>query len=104
MRRITMLATVVVLMVAMLAIVGSPAQAATTTKTVLYGPFTIPAASSSDMPSMLEQVRLGVTKPCQNCYITTFQPNLVYEDGSDANVTSVTNPDNSVTQRGVMLH
>jgi hypothetical protein len=99
MRRIPVLITMVVLMVAMLAILGSPAQAAT--KKVLYGPFTIPAASSSDMPSMLERVRLGVTKPCQNCYITSFQPNLVYPDGSTANVT---NPDGSPTQRGVMLH
>jgi hypothetical protein len=53
---------------------------------------------------MLEQVRLGVTKPCQNCYITSFQPNLVYEDGSEANVINVTNPDGTPGERGVMLH
>jgi len=146
MRRIPVLITMVVLMVAMLAIVGSSAQAATTTgtttttgtgttgpvgttspittsatdatgttptgttattreTTVRYGPFTIPRASSDDMPGMLEQVRLGVTKPCLNCYITSFKPNLVYPNGSEANVINVTDPyTSSVKQSGVMLH
>jgi hypothetical protein len=105
MRRIPVLITMVVLMVAMLAIVGSPAQAATRETTVRYGPFDIPAASSSDVPSMLEKVKLGVTKPCQDCYITSFKPNLVYPDGSEANVINVTDPyTSSVKQSGVMLH
>jgi hypothetical protein len=98
-----MLITVVVLVVAMLAIVGGPAQAAT--KTVRYGPFTIPAASDSATPGMFEKVRLGVTKPCQDCYITSFSPNLTYPDGSTANVEVNKDPDTgSVTHTGVMLH
>jgi len=57
------------------------------------------------MPGMLEQVRLGVTKPCQDCYITSFKPDLIYSDGSTANVSNVTDPyTGSVKQSGVMLH
>jgi Stress up-regulated Nod 19 len=90
MKRISMLVTVVLLMAAALAVAAIPAHAAT--KTVRYGPFTIPAASG-DMPSMLEKVKLGVAKPCTDCYITSFSPDLTYPDGTTANFNT-----------GAMLH
>ena len=104
MRRIILLVTVVLLTVAMLAVVGGTAQAEQLTKTVQYGPFTIPAASG-DMPGMLEQVKLGVKKPCTDCYITSFTPDLKYTDGTTANVDVIKDPQTgTVTHTGVMLH
>jgi hypothetical protein len=103
MRRIIMLITVVLLMVAMLALAGGPAQAESVIKTVRYGPFTIPAASG-ETPGMLEKVKLGVAKPCKDCFITSFSPNLTYPDGTTADV-HVKDPDTgTVTHTGVMLH
>jgi hypothetical protein len=66
------------------------AHAATTT--VRYGPFTIPAASGM-VPGTMSTVKLAVARPCVACFITSFQPNLVYRDGSTANLDS-----------GAMLH
>ena len=57
---------------------GRPAQAATSTKTVRYGPFTIPAATSTTEPGMIHNKLLfGVARPCVDCYITSFKPDLV---------------------------
>jgi len=99
MKRIIMLVTVVVLMGVTAVIAAAPAEAAPT-QTVRYGPFTIPAASG-DVPGTLERVRFGVAKPCQgqDCYITGFKPNLIYPDGSTANVGYVDG-----MHTGVMLH
>ena len=91
MKHIIMLVTVVALMAVAAAVAADPAEAAPT-QHVQYGPFTIPAASG-DMPGELERVRFGVPKPCQDCYITSFTPNLIYQDGSPANLDT-----------GVMLH
>ena len=57
---------------------------AESTKTVRYGPFTVPAAVDGK-PAMLEKLRLGVKKPCIGCYITSFSASLTYPDGSVAN-------------------
>jgi hypothetical protein len=66
---------------------AQPAQAATSTKTVRYGPFTIPAATSDTEPGMIHNKLLfGVARPCIDCYITSFTPNLVYGDGTTANM------------------
>jgi hypothetical protein len=66
---------------------AQPAQAATSTKTVRYGPFTIPAATSITEPGMIHnKLLLGVARPCVDCYITSFTPNLVYGDGTTANM------------------
>jgi hypothetical protein len=62
------------------------AQAAEQTKTVRYGPFTIPAAASETEPAMVTKLKLAVQRPCADCFITSFKPNLVYEDGSTANL------------------
>jgi hypothetical protein len=68
--------------------VASPlsAQAATYTKVVRYGPFTIPAGTSATAPGMLEQFKFAVARPCIDCYITGFAPDLVYGDGTRANM------------------
>ncbi|MFK4222499.1 hypothetical protein [Streptomyces sp. NPDC019890] len=54
--------------------------------TVRYGPFTIPAASGHDHGESGNRLLLNVQKPCDDCFITGFKPNLVYADGSNANV------------------
>jgi len=56
-----------------------------TTKTVRYGPYTIPAASGMEMGELENRLNLWVSKPCSNCTITSMTPNLVYPDGTRAN-------------------
>jgi hypothetical protein len=64
-----------------------PAQAATSTKTVRYGPFTIPAGTSTADPGMIHnKLMFGVARPCVDCHITAFKPDLVYGDGARANM------------------
>lgn len=82
---------VVALAVAFLALsflIDAPPASATTpttTKTIHYGPFTIPGGSM-DMPGMVQNsVRLAVPRPCVDCYVTGFQANLTYPDGRTAN-------------------
>jgi hypothetical protein len=91
MKHIIMLVTVALLMVATLAVASVRAEAAVT-KTVRYGPFTIPAGSG-EMPGEFETFKVRVAKPCKDCFITSFKPNLTYPDGTTANLDS-----------GVMLH
>jgi hypothetical protein len=70
------------------------AQAATYTKVVRYGPFTIPAAASHEDPGHLNnRLRFAIQRPCLDCYITSFTPDLVYSDGSRATM-----------ENGPMLH
>ncbi|MGP3948966.1 hypothetical protein [Streptomyces sp. 7N604] len=56
------------------------------TTTVRYGPFTIPAATEDDHGTTHNRIKFNIQKPCDNCFITGFKPNLVYADGSNANV------------------
>jgi hypothetical protein len=71
---------------------GSPAAPAAET-TVRYGPYTIPGGTM-DAPGMLHnQLKLGVKRPCSDCYITAFEPDLVYADGARATM-----------DQGPMLH
>jgi hypothetical protein len=89
-------AIVAVLVMAML-LVGlapaQPAQAATSTKTVRYGPFTIPGGSQTDPGMIHNKLIFGVSRPCIDCYITSFTPDLVYPDGTRATMDT-----------GAMLH
>jgi len=97
------------LVVLLAAFVAAPASAETTT--VRWGPIVIPAAGP-DGPGQVHNEVAGVSglgslliglfqsiadyevsKPCSNCYITRIAPNLVYEDGTTANIAN-----------GVMLH
>jgi hypothetical protein len=52
-----------------------------------YGPFTV--AANSEVHNALGMVQ----PPCTNCYITDIVPNLVYTDGTDANLNT-----------GIMMH
>lgn len=77
----------------MLAAWPAEADAATFTGVVRYGPYFIPGGTH-EMPGMIEdQVSFGVPRPCIDCYITSFTPDLVYLDGSSATMDS-----------GAMLH
>lgn len=73
---------------------GSRAEAvALSTRIVRYGPYTIPAATSGGPGTIENQLRLAVPKPCVDCYITSFTPDLVYGDGTPATM-----------ETGAMLH
>jgi Stress up-regulated Nod 19 len=91
------IAVVVGLAVAMVLVgFGSarPAQAATSTRVVRYGPFTIPAATTDTDPGMIHnKLMFGVARPCIDCHITGFKPDLVYADGTKADM-----------ETGPMLH
>lgn len=76
-----------------LTVVGGPAEAATITKTVRYGPFTVPAGTHEDPGMINNKLKFAVQRPCIDCYITSFTPNLVYEDGTPATLDT-----------GLMLH
>jgi len=70
-----------------------PTQAATYTKVVRYGPFTIPGGSETDPGMIHNKLYFGVQRPCIDCYITSFTPDLVYGDGTKATM-----------ETGPMLH
>jgi len=78
-------------MLALAFVVPANAQA-DYTKTVRYGPFTVPGGSE-EMPGMKQAIRLAVSKPCSECYVTSFTPNLVYANDSTADMGT-----------GMMLH
>ena len=73
--------------------VPAAAQAATYTKAVRYGPYSLPAATDPMAGSTVTQLKLAVRRPCSDCYITSFKPDLVYEDGTRATM-----------ENGAMLH
>ena len=66
--------------------VAPPAQAATYTKTVRYGPYTLPAGTMTDPGMIHNRLTFAVRRPCVDCYITSFKPDLVYADGTKANL------------------
>jgi hypothetical protein len=76
-----------------LSLVPAGAQAATSTKVVRYGPFNAPAATDPVAGSSVTQLKLAVRRPCTDCFITSFRPDLVYEDGTRATMAN-----------GAMLH
>lgn len=94
MTRLKLLA-VLALALSFLAISTTPASASTTsyTKVVRYGPFTIPGGTDAEPCMIHNQLRLGVARPCGDCYITSFTPDVVYSDGSQATM-----------KTGAMLH
>ncbi|MBB3063610.1 hypothetical protein [Microbulbifer rhizosphaerae] len=93
------------------ALVFSTANAQEQQTTVRWGPIELPAATAegpgekhnevagaSDFSKLLiglftSVADYAVTKPCQDCYITSIEPNLVLADGSIANFNN-----------GTMLH
>jgi len=50
--------------------------------TVRYGPYTIQAGTVADPGMVHNKLQLAVKRPCTDCYITAFKPDLVYADGS----------------------
>jgi hypothetical protein len=74
------------------ALATSPAAVAATT-TVRYGPYTIPAGTELDPGMVHNRLQFAVKRPCWDCYITAFKPDLVYADGTKATM-----------DQGPMLH
>lgn len=72
---------------------SSASSTSVSTRVVRYGPYTIPAATSAGPGAVSNKLQLAVRRPCVDCYITGFTPNLVYGDGTPATMAS-----------GAMLH
>ncbi|MEO5876302.1 MAG: hypothetical protein ABIS86_21860 [Streptosporangiaceae bacterium] len=66
------------------ALAGS-ASAATQTVTVRYGPWTIPGGTM-DRPGQISNQIAAIPKPCGSCDIVGQKPDLVYADGSVADM------------------
>jgi hypothetical protein len=59
------------------------------TSVIRYGPWTVPAATGPGHheAGMIENnYELATRKPCEDCYVTSFQPQLKYPDGAVANI------------------
>jgi hypothetical protein len=63
------------------------------TKVVRYGPYTIPGGTMATPGMVHNKLSFVVQRPCVDCYITSFTPDLVYADGTRANLDT-----------GAMLH
>jgi Stress up-regulated Nod 19 len=78
-----------------LAVFALPATAgaAITTKTIDYGPYTIPAGSGDPhdhdtMGQLKNKIVNNVAKPCTGCTLIGVTPDLVYTDGTKANLST----------------
>src|SRR5215207_4624849 len=71
----------------------APATSAET-RTVSYGPFTIPGGTMEDPGMLHNKLLFAVKRPCSDCYITKLTPDLI-----DADTGQSTNMDD-----GPMLH
>jgi hypothetical protein len=58
-----------------------------------YGPFIIPPESAGGGADHSDIVVPSLPKPCSNCFVQQFEPDLVYADGTSANLDT-----------GMMLH
>jgi Stress up-regulated Nod 19 len=92
-KRFAVVAGLAVAMVLVGLVPARPAQAATATKTVQYGPFTIPAGTQTTPGMVHNKLKFGVARPCVDCHIASFTPDLVYADGTTADMDT-----------GAMLH
>jgi hypothetical protein len=86
MRRLTLLVALMLGMSVLTAATTPAAQATTYTKVVRYGPFTIPAGADADPGMIHNRLMFAVPRPCLDCFITGFKPDLVYADGTRANM------------------
>jgi hypothetical protein len=82
------------LLVCALAVFAVPATASASivTKTIDYGPYTIPAGGGDphdhhSMGAIANQIVNNIAKPCTGCSIIGITPDLVYENGAKANIT-----------------
>lgn len=72
-------------------VVPATASATITTTTIDYGSYTIPAGNGDphdhEAMGMIEnKIVTNVSKPCTNCTLIAVTPDLVYTDGSKANL------------------
>jgi hypothetical protein len=70
---------------------SATAGATITSRTVDYGPWTIPAGGGDShdhetMGTIANDIDFNVTKPCTDCDIIAIDPELVYAEGSEANL------------------
>ncbi len=82
------------LLVCALALFAVPAtaNAAIVTKTIDYGPYTIPAGNGDphdheNAGMITNKIVSNIAKPCTGCSIIGATPDLVYESGSKATIT-----------------
>jgi hypothetical protein len=82
------------LLVCALALFAVPATASATitTKTIDYGPYTIPAGNGDphdheNAGMIANKIVTNIAKPCTGCSIIGVTPDLVYENGSKATIT-----------------
>jgi len=92
-RRLALLACALVALAA-----PAMANATITTKTIDYGPYTIPAGNGDPhdhdaMGHINNQIVTNIAKPCTGCTLIGVTPDLVYSDGSKATIS-----------QGPMLH
>jgi hypothetical protein len=85
-KRLTMLVCALALFA-----VPATANATITTKTIEYGPWTIPAGSGDPhnhdaMGMISNQIVQNITKPCTGCTIIGVTPDLVYTSGAKATI------------------
>jgi hypothetical protein len=65
---------------------ASSALGATSTKIVRYGPYTIPGGTMAEPGMVHNQLSFLVQRPCLDCYITSFTPDLVNAEGTSVNL------------------
>ena len=85
--------SVVIVLAVLAASLALSSAASAGTTTVRYGPYTIPAGTMTDPGMIHNKLQFAVKRPCTDCYITAFKPNLVYADGTKATM-----------DQGPMLH
>ena len=88
-RRLALLAC----LVAAAFVPAAAASATITTKTIDYGPYTIPAGNGDphdheNMGHLENKIVTNVAKPCTGCTIIGVTPDLVYTDGTRATVSN----------------
>ncbi|MCH7484471.1 MAG: hypothetical protein IIA90_04905 [Chloroflexi bacterium] len=76
------------LLAALIVTGGGDARAASTTVVVSWGPFNVPAAVGGG-PGNYNTLQFDVAQPCTDCYITSIVPNMVYDDGTTANFSTM---------------
>jgi hypothetical protein len=84
---------VLILLAMMSALLALSSAASAGTTTMRYGPYTIPGGTEADPGMIHNKLQFAVKRPCIDCYITAFKPDLVYADGSKATM-----------DQGTMLH
>jgi hypothetical protein len=85
--------SICVLLALLLASLLTASAASAATVTARYGPYTIPAGTETNPGMIHNRLQFAVKRPCVDCFITGFKPDLVYPDGSRATM-----------EQGPMLH